>query len=116
MENFLLSFRIAIYAESELEISLLTCSSGNAVYATFGHSAIRVNDLMNDQDIVFDFGVFDFRDPLFVLNFLKGELNYSLEVRSFDRFLTSYQREGRGVVEERLNLTNLQKKKDLLFL
>ena len=104
------------YAEDQLEISLLTCSSGSPVYATFGHSAIRVKDVSNNRDIVFDFGVFNFNDPLFLPKFLKGELLYSLETQPFRGLLHSYKQDNRSVIEERLNLTLPQKKKIYLQL
>lgn len=95
----------------ELEISLLTCAPGNEMYSLFGHSALRVIDYKKRKDYVFDFGVFDFDEPNFVLKFLRGDLNYKVAVRSFDQFMVAFQREGRGVIEERWNLSAEDKRK-----
>ena len=95
----------------ELEISLLTCAPGKDMYSLFGHSALRVIDYKKRKDYVFDFGVFDFNEPNFVLKFLRGDLNYKVAVRSFDRFMVAFKREGRGVIEERWNLSAEDKRK-----
>lgn len=42
------------------QISLLTCEPGEATYAKFGHSAIRIYDPELQIDIVFHYGIFDF--------------------------------------------------------
>lgn len=100
----------------DLEISLLTCSSGEEIYAAFGHSAIRVKDMNRHQDIVFDFGVFDFDEPNFVLKFVRGNLKYRLAISDFDDFMAMYREQGREVMEERLNLTGTEKQSVLSML
>jgi hypothetical protein len=107
---FLFPIHLLSQTESELEISLLTCSEGAAIYATFGHSAIRVVDTKNRKDLVFDFGVFRFDSPFFLWKFLKGDLNYSLGIRTFNQFLAAYRIENRAIIEERLNLSNRDKR------
>ena len=87
-----------------VDISILTCSSGPAIYSTFGHSAIRYTDHRRQKDLVFDYGVFNFETPNFLWLFLRGDLNYKLAFRSYEDFMVAYQEEGRGVYEERLNL------------
>ena len=86
------------------EISLLTATPGNEIYNTFGHSAIRVIDREKDLDYVFDYGVFDFNAPNFVWNFMRGDLNYMLAVRQYEKFVVAYEEEKRGFFEEKLNL------------
>ncbi len=92
---------------SNIRISLLTCSQNGDVSSAFGHSALRVKDSKND--IVFNYGTFDFDEPNFVLKFLRGDLDYFLSIGEFDRFIQTYQYYGRGVVEEELNLSHEQK-------
>lgn len=96
---------------NQLEISLLTCSSGNELYSTFGHSAIRVKNNLDNKDFVFDYGVFDFNEPFFIFKFLRGNLNYRLGVRNYDDFLSEYREEAREVYEEKMNLTYSEKLK-----
>lgn len=100
-----------------LRISLLTCSEGNEdVAAAFGHSAIRVVDPANKMDIVFNYGTYNFYEPGFLLKFLRGDLNYLLSVSDFKRFVGSYTKAGRGIVEREFNLTSEQRVKLYDFL
>lgn len=64
-------------------VSLLTLWPGNEIYLAFGHSALRVRDPQSQLDLVFNYGTFDFRDPLFVPKFVKGYLNYYLACYPF---------------------------------
>jgi hypothetical protein len=97
---------------NEAEISLLTCSPGAEVYSLFGHSAMRVSDPKNDFDIVFNYGTFSF-DESFTYNFAMGKLNYKLGLEPFDNgrysFVGAYAEDGRGVIEQILNLDSAQK-------
>ncbi len=94
----------------QAEISLITCGPGqNELYSAFGHSAVRVKDPVLGMDLVFNYGVFDFDQPNFYLNFARGHLLYMLAVNRWSRFLSLYQREGRYVRQQVLNLNPLQK-------
>ena len=95
-------------ARDSLSISLLTCSQGRDISSAFGHSALRVKDLRNGRDMVFNYGTFSFQEPHFMLNFLRGDLNYFLSVTSFQQFKRSYDATGRGISEQKLSLTPLQ--------
>lgn len=103
----------------EAEISLLTCSPGQEIYSLFGHSALRVSDPINGFDVVFNYGTFNFDDD-FVFNFAMGRLNYKLSIEPFDNgrysFVYAYASDGRGVVEQVLNLDSVQKQNLFNFL
>lgn len=99
-----------------LYISLLTCSAGDEIYSAYGHSAVRVRDLRNGFDVVFNYGTFDFGTPFFVPKFLSGTLDYMLSTSSFSRFMYIYEREGRGVTERELIMSTAQKNEVELFL
>lgn len=92
-----------------LRISLLTCSPGEELYSTFGHTAIRVTDKRNGTDIVYNYGTFDFEDPDFYLHFTQGKLKYYLSRENYFDFVGEYQADGRGVVEQELNLDCAQR-------
>jgi hypothetical protein len=98
------------------QISLLTCSAGNQLYSTFGHSAIRIYDPKNSINIVFNYGTFDFSTKNFYLKFSRGTLMYMLSVNNFDDFMQSYRYENRSVYEQKLNLTHAEKEKLFLLL
>lgn len=68
-----------------IEVSLITCSPHEEIYSLYGHSALRWHDLHNEgptagQDLVFNWGLFDFKKPYFVLRFVFGLTDY--EARS----------------------------------
>ena len=68
------------------EISIITCDPGQeALYAAFGHSAIRINDPVLGIDLAYNYGVFDFNQPNFYLNFTRGHLIYKLSVQDARR-------------------------------
>jgi len=87
------------------KISFITCGSGDELYSTFGHSAVRVYDPQNEMDLVFNYGTFDFSDPEFYSKFVRGKLKYFLSVAHFEDFLEDYVYENRSVYEQVLNLS-----------
>src|SRR5688500_17142931 len=64
----------------QAEISLLTCAPGKALYEAFGHSALRAHDPAQQIDFSFNYGTFDFNQPNFYGNFIKGNQMYMLAV------------------------------------
>ena len=94
-----------------VRISLLTCAPGSEIYALFGHSAIRYENPEKDQDWVFNYGMFSFKEPNFVMRFVKGETDYQLGVVPFRYFETEYALRGSSVYQQVLNLTDEEKVK-----
>ncbi|MEA1785023.1 DUF4105 domain-containing protein [Arenibacter sp. GZD96] len=86
------------------KISLITCGSGEELYATFGHSAFRVFDPILEIDVVYNYGTFDFNTPHFYLKFTQGKLLYSLSRQPFAHFIYEYEVENRWVKEQLLQL------------
>ena len=64
------SSKLSVYSE----ISIITVGPGNVLFEAFGHSAIRVKDPVLRMDAVYNYGLFDFNQPNFYLNFIKGKL------------------------------------------
>ena len=83
-------------------ISVITCGLGNETYSYFGHTAIRVKDTLNNIDVVYNYGAFDFRTPNFVAKFAKGDLQYFAIVHSYIDFIKDYTEEKRSVYEQEL--------------
>jgi hypothetical protein len=100
---FIYSFIFLAQAQ-EYQISLLTCDPGDQLYSAFGHSAIRVVDKLNNQDLVFNYGTFDFNTPFFYVKFTQRTLDYMLSVSTYERFLYEYNYYKRGVREQVLDL------------
>jgi hypothetical protein len=92
-----------------LRISLLTCSPGEELYSTFGHTALRVIDHSNGMDLVFNYGTFDDSDPEFYTKFTKGLMLYALSAYPYSDFVREYQAEQRSVEEQVLQLNCTQK-------
>jgi hypothetical protein len=88
----------------KLQISLLTCSPGEELYSSWGHTAIRVVDSTTGVDIVFNYGTFDDSDPLFLAKFTKGLMVYTLSAYPFSEFVEEYKYYKRGVIEQVLQL------------
>jgi hypothetical protein len=99
------------YSSEQIEISLLTCSSGSESFTTWGHSALRIIDNKNKIDVVYNFGLFDFNTPNFYSKFIKGKLKYKLGVHGTDRFFRSYLSDNRQIIEQKLDLSDEDKVK-----
>ena len=105
-----LIFSVALAQDSSrLRISLLTCTPGEELYSTFGHSAFRVIDSNSVTDIVYNYGTFNFDDDGFYLKFVQGKLLYYVSTEYFRDFKYLYQSTNRGITEQVLNLTESEK-------
>lgn len=91
---------------SLVQISVLTCERGDELYASFGHSAIRVVDGRSGTDEVYNYGTFQFSDPEFYSKFVRGKLPYYLDKGSYRDFMSTYIAEKRSVKEQVLQLSS----------
>ncbi|MDL5045957.1 DUF4105 domain-containing protein [Oscillatoria amoena NRMC-F 0135] len=112
----LLLLRFGAHAQialsDEAEVSVITCGPGQTeLYSAFGHSALRVIDPVNGFDLAFNYGVFDFNQPNFYINFARGHNYYKLAVQDYQRFEYVYKYYNRYVHEQVLNLTAWQKQR-----
>lgn len=94
-----------------IQLSLLTCGSGDDIYSYFGHTAIRYKDLKKNIDVVFNYGMFDFHSPNFIFRFVRGLTDYQLGVTDFEYFYDEYRNENREIWEQPLNLSRPEKDK-----
>lgn len=99
-----------------IRVSLLTCTPGDELYSTFGHSALRVTDTVRNTDLVYNYGTFNFDEPGFYSKFIRGKLNYFISVDDFYSFQAEYQYENRGITEQVLDLTCAEKENLAEFL
>jgi len=97
-----------------LTVSLITCYPGPEIYELYGHEAVRVRGL--GRDSVWNYGIFDFREPNFVYRFVKGETDYMVAGYPFAWFLPEYQERGSKVVEQDLNLSQAEARRLLSVL
>ena len=97
----------------EAEISIYTLGPFQAeLYSAFGHSAYRVFDPVHEWDMIYNYGIFDFNQPNFYLNFAKGDPFYMLGVQHYEQFKNVAIGENRSIVQQVLNL-NQEEKQDL---
>ena len=92
-----------------IQISLLTCSPGKEVWAQYGHTAIRYYDKESGEDLAINYGIFSLDQTYFIPRFVLGMTDYRMGVQPMDMFLAQYSYEGRGVVEQVLNLSTEDK-------
>ena len=111
--SFLIFNSATAQDSSRLRISLLTCTPGEELYSTFGHSAFRVVDSTSMTDIVYNYGTFDFDEGfIFYLKFIRGKLLYYISAEPFQGeqgFKNLYQSTNRGITEQVLNLNAAEK-------
>ncbi len=110
------NFSQKLVLSDQSEISIITAGPGDVLYEAFGHSAIRVKDATLNLDIIFNYGLFDFNQPNFYVNFVKGRLLYRLGKQSFIRFITSYDYQQRWVKNQVLNLSLVDRVKIFEYL
>lgn len=106
----------ALVLGEQASVSVITCSPGDEAYSVYGHSAIRVKDLPNNFDMVFNYGIFDFNSSHFLYRFAKGQTDYLLGAYPFNAFLKEYIEDQRSVYEQELNLQQYEKQKIFDFL
>ena len=104
-----MSLLMSLPASRAQEISLLTIAPGDLVYDTYGHSALRVNDPTRDVDLVYNYGLYDFNTPGFVMKFMRGKLLYQVGAHRYDDFLYNYNQDRRTIYEQKLNLNQAEK-------
>ncbi len=106
----------AVELSDSAGVSLLTVSPGEELYSAFGHTGIRVTDYKNGFDVVFNYGTFDFDQPGFYTNFVKGKMRYMISTDRFEDFMEEYVHDKRSVLEQQLNLTPADKQQIFTFL
>jgi hypothetical protein len=93
----------------QVDMYLQTVGLGVELYQAFGHTLLRVIDRKAGTDVVFNWGVFDFRDPNFVVKFVYGDIDYRMAAYTMPSVLNIYRYEQRSLVQDKLNLTAKQK-------
>ena len=97
-------------------ISVLTMGPGTNLNDSFGHSAFRISDTIQNIDVVYNYGVYNFDTPNFYLKFVKGQLMYQLDLTDFSLFYQHYSDQDRWIKEQVLNLTIKEKQEIFDFL
>jgi len=102
-------FAQPIKLTNKATISVITFGPGQEeLYSAFGHSGIRVRDSLLQFDAFFNYGVFNFNQPHFYLNFARGYLYYMVEAYPYADFREYYIAHNRFVHEQVINLNPQQ--------
>ncbi len=93
------------------EISLVTCEPHQMVYALYGHTGLRINDLSSDMDLLANWGIFELKKKFFVPRFIFGLTDYKMDIETWEGFCARYTYYGCGIYEQTLNLEWSEKRK-----
>jgi len=105
LASLLLAFSWVNAQNDSINAYLLTCEPGKAIYELYGHTAIWIQDCTQGTDIVFNYGLFDFNTPNFVMLFTLGKTDYLMGATRMNNFLREYRERGSEVYARKLNLT-----------
>jgi len=89
---------------ADLEVSLVTYGPGDIYWERFGHDAIELRDRVSGEAVNFNYGVFDFDEKNFVLNFARGDMHYMMDAEPTAPEVDYYMEVGRSVTRQRLAL------------
>jgi len=90
--------------DSRPVVSLLTIGPGEIFFERFGHNALVVRDEASGEAVAYNYGIFDFAQEDFLLNFARGRMRYRIAADALEDDLAMYRAEGRSIVEQRLDL------------
>jgi len=92
----------------DLEVALVTYGPGDTYWERFGHDAIELRDRRSGEAVNFNYGVFDFDERGFLLNFARGRMHYLMDAAPTDEDESYYRGAGRSIVRQRLALAPAQ--------
>ncbi|MBS0557983.1 MAG: DUF4105 domain-containing protein [Proteobacteria bacterium] len=90
-------------------MALVTFGPGTELWERFGHNAILIKDRASGAQRLYNYGMFDFAQKDFFLNFARGRMLYRIDVTDPADEFPQYRAEGRWIVEQDLNLTPAQR-------
>ena len=103
-------FSFSLKADDEIKFSVVTIGPYESeLYSAFGHSGIRYVDKKNNIDHFYNYGIFDFNQPNFYLNFLNGKLLYMVAKYDYRTAEKNYINEDRYIKEQVLDLNESEK-------
>lgn len=94
---------------AQLEVSLLTYGPGDIYWERFGHDAIEIRDRNSGESVSFNYGMFDFNQDNFLLNFARGRMRYRMDAVRTAEDLAWYRGEGRSITRQYLAMKPQQR-------
>ena len=108
--SLLFVFSLSLQGNDETQFSIITIGPYESeLYSAFGHSGIRYLDKKNDIDHFYNYGIFDFNQPNFYINFLNGKLLYMVAKYNYKTAEKYYINQDRYVKEQVLILSESEK-------
>jgi Domain of unknown function (DUF4105) len=98
----------ALPAAAQIRIGVATMAPGEIFFERFGHNAIVVDDPALPEPVSYNFGYFDMGEDGFISRFVVGEMRYMLVALPWREDMILYERSGRGVNMQWLNLNQDQ--------
>jgi len=98
-------------AGADLEVALITVGPGEEVWERFGHNAILItlHAAPRPTELLFNYGMFDFAQENFYLNFARGRMLYRIATSEPAEDFAMYRAEGRWIVRQDLNMSPAQR-------
>ncbi len=90
---------------ANLRVSLITYGPGETYWERFGHDAIELRDTVSGEAINFNYGVFDFNEKNFFLNFARGHMHYLMDAAPSALDESDFIDSGRSVTRQSLALS-----------
>jgi hypothetical protein len=90
---------------ANLEVALVTYGPGDIYWERFGHDAIELRDTASGEAVNFNYGVFDFNEKNFFLNFARGRMHYLMDAEPTGDEESYYVQVGRSITRQHLALT-----------
>ena len=94
---------------ADLRVDLYTYGPGSVYWERFGHDALVITDTTTGEAYAFNYGLFDFDQEDFYLNFARGILIYRAAAWPVVDDIREYSGEGRSITSQHLNLTPAQR-------
>jgi hypothetical protein len=96
---------------ADLRVDLYTYGPGSVYWERFGHDALVITDTATGEAYAFNYGLFDFDQEDFYLNFARGIMIYRAAAWPAVDDIREYSGEGRSITSQHLNLTPAQRAK-----
>lgn len=94
---------------ANLRVDLYTYGPGSVYWERFGHDALVITDTASGEAYAFNYGLFDFEQKDFYLNFARGIMIYRAAAWPVADDIQEYSGEGRSITDQHLDLTPAQR-------
>ncbi|MGN6789494.1 MAG: lipoprotein N-acyltransferase Lnb domain-containing protein [Rhodanobacteraceae bacterium] len=94
---------------ANLRVDLYTYGPGAIYWERFGHDALVITDTASGEAYAFNYGMFDFDQKDFYLNFARGIMIYRAAAWPAAEDIQQFSGEGRSITDQHLNLTPAQR-------